>query len=50
MRYACGYVPHKLLKKFEKKSEGNYVKFVECLGEMAVDGDTDSDFIAYTRT
>lgn len=49
LRYACGYVPYKLLKKFEKRGEGKYAKYVECLGEMAVDGDTDSDLISYTR-
>ena len=49
LRYACGFVPYKLLRRFEKKDHCKYAKFVECLGDMAVDGDEDGDLIAYTR-
>ncbi len=48
MRYACGYVPHKLLKKYEKRSGE---KCLKCLGNMAVigEGDESDDLLLYTR-
>ena len=45
LRYACGYIPHNLLKKFQRRSGTKYDQFVECLGEMAVCGDNDTDGI-----
>ena len=38
MRYACGCVPHSLLKKYETKCGNVYSQFVQCLGDMAVEG------------
>ena len=40
LRYACGYIPHALLKKFKKRSGG---KFDECLGNIAVQSEHDSE-------
>ena len=47
MRYACGYVPHALLKKYEKKCGDKYSNFVQCLGDMAIEGEG-SDVLTYT--
>jgi len=47
MRYACGYVPHALLKKYEKKCGEKYSNFVQCLGDMAIEGEG-SDVLTYT--
>ena len=47
MRYACGYVPHKLLQKYENKSGDMYSQYVQCLGDMAVEGE--EDMLEYTR-
>ena len=41
MRYASGYVPHKLLKKYENKCGDMYSHYVQCLGDMAVGGEHD---------
>ena len=50
LRYACGYVPHALLKRYEKRTGSKYDGFIECLGSMAVQGDSASeDFLSYTR-
>ena len=32
LRYASGYVPHALLKKYEKRCGSKYNSFIECLG------------------
>lgn len=45
IRYAAGYVPFKLLKKYEKSSE---TEFVECLSNMSINGD-ESNLMEYTR-
>lgn len=54
LRYASGYVPAKLLKKYggkgerERKRLGNKLdQFEMCLGNMAVTNDN-TDFIQYT--
>ena len=39
LRYAAGYVPFKLLKKYEKSPSGC---IIECLSTMAVDGEESS--------
>ena len=50
MQYACGYVPHKLLKRYESRRGAKVRRFVECLGNMAVVcEDSDPDLLAYTR-
>ena len=38
---ACGYVPRSLLKKYEIKCRAVYSQFVQCLGDMAVEGEGD---------
>lgn len=48
MRYACGYVPHSLLKRYQVKSGQKYAQFVECLGNMAVVGEG-GDLMSYTK-
>ena len=48
MRYACGYVPHKLLKRYEARSGAVYSQYVQCLGDMAVEGEGD-EFATYSR-
>ena len=47
MRYACDYVPHALLKKHEMKCGDKYLNFVQCLGDMAIEGEG-SDALTYT--
>ena len=50
MQYACGYVPHKLLERYEARKGEKARRFVECLGSMAVVAeDNDPDLLAYTR-
>ena len=50
MQYVCGYVPCKLLKRYETKQGVKVRRFVECLGNMAVVcEDADPDLLAYTR-
>ena len=50
MQYACGYVPHKLLKRYESRRGVKVRRFVDCLGNMAVVcEDSDPDLLAYTR-
>ena len=46
LQYVGGFVPHSLLKKFERSKE--HAKFLECLGDMAVVGEYDSDILDYT--
>ena len=45
LRYSCGYVALKILKKYEKSNK--YPDCEMCLGNMAVQGDT-TDFTTYT--
>ena len=42
LRYAAGYVPYKLLKKYECQSSLIAQYYVECLGNMAVNGEESS--------
>ena len=42
MRYACGYIPHVLLKKYEVRDGNIFAQYVECLGNMAVEGEGDN--------
>jgi coiled-coil and C2 domain-containing protein 1 len=49
LQYAAGYVPHALLKKYEKRSGEKYAAFTECLGDMAVGSEDTSDFLEYTK-
>ena len=47
LRYAAGFVPHSLLKRFEKRTGEKFSQFTTCLGEMAVVGEG-SDILSYT--
>ncbi len=38
LQYVGGFIPYVLLKKFKPDST-KYQQYIECLGEMAVDGD-----------
>lgn len=48
VRYAAGYVPFKLLKKYEMKRSEEAVSVVECLSAMAINGE-ESNLLDYTR-
>ena len=48
MRYACGYTPRVLLKKYETRNGNVYSQYVHCLGNMAVEREGD-DLLSYTR-
>ena len=41
MQYTCGYDPRSLLKKYETKCGEVSLQFVQCLGDMAVEGEGD---------
>jgi len=47
VRYAAGYVPMFLLKKYERGSTNKSIEYVECLSKMAVNGE-ESSFLSYT--
>ncbi len=47
LRYAALFVPHSLLKRFEKRRGEKFSKFITCLGEMAVVGEG-GDILLYT--
>ena len=49
VRYAAGYVPHKLLKKHNKSDSVKSANFAECLIKMAVSGD-ETSLLQYTVT
>ena len=48
LQYAAGYIPHALLKKYEKRTGQKYEEFIECLGYMAVQSEY-TDFLEYTN-
>jgi hypothetical protein len=47
VRYIAGYVPFKLLRKYEKSKAAESVNIIECLSAMAVNGE-ESDAMEYT--
>ena len=47
VRYASGYVAMKLRKEFMKKESEKAAEFVECLSNMAIEGE-ESDYYVYT--
>ena len=50
MRYASGFVPYKLLRKYELES-GEKVHFVACLQGMSVSyGSNQTDFLECTKS
>ena len=49
LQYTCGYVPHALLKRYEKRSDRKCDEFIECLGEMAVQSESAIDILDYTK-
>lgn len=48
MRYACGFVPLRVMKLFEKVNTKTAAQFVECLSHMALSGE-ESSIYAYTK-
>lgn len=48
LRYACGYVARSILRKYETRNGDVYSQYVQCLGDMAVEGEG-SDVLLYTR-
>lgn len=49
VRYAAGFVPFKLLRKYEKKIDSDFAaSVIECLSSMSISGD-ESDLMEYTR-
>ncbi len=48
LRYACGYVAQKLLKRYEKKHGEVMEQYATCLSEMAVVGEG-ADLLTYTK-
>lgn len=48
LQYISGFVPHALLKRFERHGK-KYQHLFECLGEMAVVSEHDSDVLEYTK-
>lgn len=48
VRYAAGFVPFALLKRYERNVSTSSAFFVECLSGMAVTGE-ESSFLEYTR-
>lgn len=50
LQYACGYIPHALLKRYEKSTGSKFDKFIECLGDMAVRSECNSEnLLDYTK-
>ena len=47
LRYVAGYVPFKLMKRFEEQSSRQAAEYVECLSHMSVGGEV-TDFSTYT--
>ena len=48
LQYVGGYVPHALLKKYDKLKGTKYEQFIECLGDMAVESEH-TDIFEYTK-
>ena len=48
VQYTADYVPHTLLKKYEKRMGNLYEMLNECLQDMAVASE-DNDFLEYTK-
>ena len=48
VRYAAGFVPFALLKRYERNVSTSSAFFVECLSGMAINGE-ESSFLEYTR-
>ena len=50
LQHACGYIPHALLKRYEKRTGCKFDKFIECLGDMAVRSECNSEnLLDYTK-
>ncbi len=50
VRYASGFVPYKLLRKYETKLGEKFDHFKVCLQGMAVNSDENHDFLEYTKS
>ena len=48
IRYACGYVSMRLLRKFKRTQGNKAASFVECLSHMAIEGPEES-LLKYTQ-
>ena len=48
LRYDCGYVARSILCKYETRKGDVYSQYVQCLGDMAVEGEG-SDVLLYTH-
>ena len=48
LRYVSGYVALKLMRKYEKEEGNKAMQFMECLSNMAVEGE-ESSFYNYTK-
>ena len=48
LRYVSGYVALKLMRKYEKEEGKKAMQFMECLSNMAVEGE-ESSFYNYTK-
>ena len=46
--YVCGYVARSILRKYETRKGDVHSQYVQCLGDMAVEGEG-SDVLVYTR-
>ena len=44
----CGFVPYRLLRRYEKNSDEKSIQFVECLGNMAAAG-METNILDYTK-
>lgn len=49
LRYACGYVPHMLLKKYKIKTGAKAERFVRSLEKMAIGSENDANFYSYAK-
>ena len=50
LRYASGFVPYKLIKRYKTKSGEKFYHFKDCLQGMAVNSDENQDFLEYTKS
>ena len=49
LQYVGGYVPHSLLKMYEKRTGTKYEQFGTCLRNMAVLSEHDNNILEYTK-
>ena len=51
IRYATGFIPHTLIKRFEARKDKKYALFVDCLLGMSInyEDSVESSFLEYTK-